>query len=82
MADGLLKNFEVVGTELKGWYRAMRDEHLPRFKTGTWRLGKQNYLHLLVNVLDESIEALHRTLTYALILWFLWGLGTWLGSLF
>ena len=46
----------------------MRIEHLPRFKAVTWRSGRNNVFHLLMNVLVETIRALPRTLAYSAVI--------------
>lgn len=73
MSDGLLKNFSVVTDELKDWWYDMRKDHLPRFRQSTLKFWgahrKRNIIHLAVNVVTETIRALPRTITYALMFW-------------
>lgn len=73
MSDGLLKNFEVVTDEWQDWWHSMRKDHLPRFRHSTLKWTgehrKRNVIHLLVNVVTETIRALPRTLTYGLMMW-------------
>jgi len=68
MPDGILKNLDVVRNEWEDWWQRMK-EGSARFKEGTFDpREKENYLHLSVNMLEETIDALPRTITYALIL--------------
>jgi hypothetical protein len=73
VADGVLKNFQVVGEELKHWVFVMKKEHLPRFKEATLRFDgkhrKNNIVHLLFNLLTETVRALPRTISYCLCFW-------------
>jgi len=67
--DGILKNFSVVGNEFRHWWYVMRDEHLPRFKEANLRFGKNNVIHLLTNLLTETVRAMPRTVTYSILLY-------------
>jgi len=67
MPDGLQKNLQVVAAEWGDWLGRMK-VGLSRFHRGTWNpLEQENYLHLIVNLLEETIDALPRTITYSLI---------------
>jgi len=65
--NGILKNFSVIGDEFRHWWYAMKKEHLPRFKEASLRSGKNNVVHLLVNLLTETVRAMPRTVTYSLL---------------
>ena len=73
MSNGIKKNVKVVLNELKHWWFCMRMEHLPRFKEATlrWRgqYAKRNIVHLLFNLLTETVRALPRTISYSLVFW-------------
>ena len=63
MADGIMKNLGVVGGELSEWADQMK-LGIARFKDVSIRLDKTNVLHLLQNLVTETIRALPRTLGY------------------
>lgn len=71
--DGLAKNVEVVVNELKDWWFDMEALHLPRFRKASMKIGDKSFiLHLVLNLITETIRALPRTLTYALVLYFMY----------
>ena len=71
--DGFLKNIEVVFGEWEDWKDRMADTNR-RMKTGSWRLGKTWYLHIAINYIEETNDALPRTYTYIQLLVLLGGL--------
>lgn len=68
--DGVAKNLDVYKEELKHWAFVMREEHLPRFKNGSFDpRAKDSYYHLIRNLFTETFRAMPRILSGLFMLW-------------
>jgi hypothetical protein len=67
-----LTNFRKYWDEFRHLWYAMKSDHLPRFKNGSFDpREKENYLHLIRNLLTETFRAMPRTLSGLFIIWLL-----------
>lgn len=74
--DNTLTNLRRYKEELTHWVFVMREEHLPRFKNGSFDpREKENHYHLIRNLFTETFRAMPRTLSGLFILWLLFGLS-------